>query len=82
MVRTSSRKGSRSPYCGDWLIWPLSIAYFDTVRLVVAWCELRGGFRHFRTDRISRAEFLEEGFQCSRERLLAQWVKLGLNQPG
>lgn len=63
---------------GGRLIWPLSIAYFDTVRLVVAWCELREGFRHFRTDRISQVEFLEEGFQCSRERLLAQWGESGV----
>jgi len=34
-------------------IWPFALAFFDRVRMVVAWCELRQGFRHFRTDRIA-----------------------------
>src|SRR6202047_293674 len=34
-------------------IWPFALAFFDHVRVVVAWCELRKAFRHFRTDRIS-----------------------------
>ncbi|MDA0241176.1 MAG: YafY family protein, partial [Proteobacteria bacterium] len=45
------------------VIWPIAIAYFETVRLIVAWCELRTDFRHFRTDRIQHAEFLEEIYQ-------------------
>ena len=42
------------------VIWPIAVAYFDRARLIVGWCELREGFRHFRTDRIVRADFLEE----------------------
>ncbi len=34
------------------LIWPLAIGFFDKVQIIVAWCELRRDFRHFRTDRI------------------------------
>jgi predicted DNA-binding transcriptional regulator YafY len=33
-------------------IWPFALAFFDRVRIVVAWCELRQAFRNFRTDRI------------------------------
>jgi predicted DNA-binding transcriptional regulator YafY len=33
-------------------IWPFALAFFDRVRVVVAWCELRQGYRYFRTDRI------------------------------
>ena len=33
----------------DRVIWPLFIAYFDEVRIVVAWCEKRDDYRHFRT---------------------------------
>ena len=33
-------------------IWPFALAFFERVRVVVAWCELRRGFRHFRADRI------------------------------
>ena len=36
-------------------IWPFALGFFDRVRIVVAWCELREGFRHFRTDRIEGA---------------------------
>ena len=28
--------------------------------MLIAWCELRQGFRHFRADRIIEAETLEE----------------------
>jgi len=33
-------------------IWPFLLAYRDEVQLICAWCELRKGFRHFRTDRV------------------------------
>jgi predicted DNA-binding transcriptional regulator YafY len=48
-------------------IWPVIIGYAETVRLLAAWCELRQDFRHFRTDRIVDAEFLDErhGYRLS-----------------
>jgi predicted DNA-binding transcriptional regulator YafY len=33
-------------------IWSFALAYFDAVRVVMAWCEMREDFRNFRTDRI------------------------------
>lgn len=54
-------------------IWPISVAYFQTVRLLVAWCELRDAFRHFRTDRIEVVEFLDERYPMSAEVLRAAW---------
>ncbi len=33
-------------------IWPISIAFFDTSRVVTGWCELRQAYRNFRIDRI------------------------------
>lgn len=41
-------------------IWPIAVVYFDAVRLLAAWCELRTDFRHFRTDRVQSVAFLEE----------------------
>jgi predicted DNA-binding transcriptional regulator YafY len=41
-------------------VWPIAIGYLETVRMMVAWCEMRKDFRHFRTDRITAAEFLDE----------------------
>ena len=57
------------------VIWPIAVAYFDAVRVIVAWCELRKAFRHFRTDRIVRYEFLEVRYPTPRVRLRAQWLK-------
>jgi predicted DNA-binding transcriptional regulator YafY len=36
-------------------IWPFQLGFMDNARVVVAWCELRGAFRFFRTDRIVSA---------------------------
>jgi predicted DNA-binding transcriptional regulator YafY len=55
------------------VIWPIAIGYFETVRLVAAWCELRQDFRHFRTDRVVEAEFLEERYPDRRATLHAAW---------
>jgi predicted DNA-binding transcriptional regulator YafY len=41
-------------------IWPVIIGYFEAIRMLAAWCELREDLRNFRTDRIVAAEFLEE----------------------
>lgn len=54
-------------------IWPTIIGYADTVRLLAAWCELRGSFRHFRTDRIVEADFLDETHGCRPAELRARW---------
>ncbi|MBT3790967.1 MAG: YafY family transcriptional regulator [Alphaproteobacteria bacterium] len=54
-------------------IWPIAVAYFHTVRLIVAWCESRENFRHFRTDRIKSTEFLEDTYPTRTEVLRKQW---------
>ncbi|MEI9851700.1 MAG: WYL domain-containing protein [Sphingomonas sp.] len=37
------------------VVWPFALAFFDKVRVLLGWCELRQDFRHFRTDRIAMA---------------------------
>lgn len=59
----------------DRIIWPIAVAYYDSVRLIVGWCELREGFRHFRSDRIVQADFLATRYRTSRARLRAAWKK-------
>jgi len=54
-------------------IWPIAIGYLETVRMVVGWCELRRDFRHFRTDRVTAAEFLEERMPERQAVLRARW---------
>jgi predicted DNA-binding transcriptional regulator YafY len=57
------------------VLWPIAVSYWETARLIVAWCELRKGFRHFRTDRVVSYEFLEAKYPTTRQRLRAQWRK-------
>ncbi len=54
-------------------VWPVMIGYADAVRLLAAWCELRNGFRHFRTDRIIQAKFLEEAHGSNMPDLKRRW---------
>ncbi len=55
-------------------IWPTLIGYAEAVRLLAAWCELRRAFRHFRTDRIVAADFLDDRHGCRPGELRAQWT--------
>jgi predicted DNA-binding transcriptional regulator YafY len=54
-------------------IWPFGVGYFDEARVVMAWCELRQGFRHFRADRIASCQTLEARYPLGRRCLLKNW---------
>ena len=54
-------------------IWPFALAFFDQVRVVVAWCELREDFRSFRADRIMSFQPLTTKYSRSRQSLLKEW---------
>jgi predicted DNA-binding transcriptional regulator YafY len=56
-------------------IWPVLVGYAETVRLLISWCELRQDFRHFRTDRIVAAEFLDEHHGCRLSDLKNRWKR-------
>ena len=55
------------------VIQPFAVAYYVEATLVCAWCELRNDIRHFRTDRVDRAEVLDEGFTLP-EPVIAAWL--------
>jgi predicted DNA-binding transcriptional regulator YafY len=55
------------------IIWPIALAFYDRVRVLVAWCELRTGYRHFRIDRIATLESGEERYPRRRAALLKEW---------
>jgi predicted DNA-binding transcriptional regulator YafY len=57
------------------VIWPVAVGYMETARVVAAWCELRQDFRHFRTDRVAGAVFLEERYPARPAALRSQWRK-------
>ena len=55
------------------MIWPISLAFFDQVRVLAAWCETRADFRHFRADRIS--DLIDTNLRYPRRRrvLMKEW---------
>ncbi len=55
------------------LIWPMALAFFEQVRVIVAWCELRQDFRHFRADRIETATDTAQRYPGARRTLLRSW---------
>jgi predicted DNA-binding transcriptional regulator YafY/glutathione S-transferase len=75
-IAYSDEKGSRTAR----IIWPAALSFFDSTRILAAWCELRGGFRHFRADRIETAELLAERMPKSRKVLAKEWRKTLLTE--
>ncbi|HTJ93572.1 MAG TPA: YafY family protein [Pararobbsia sp.] len=61
-----SRQSSRT-------IWPFALGFFDSVHVLVAWCELRNDFRHFRTDRILSLDLMTQRYPRRRHALLKAW---------
>ena len=57
------------------IIWPLFVAYFDHVRLIVGWCELRQDFRHFRNDRLQSVALVDEKYPGRRLALIKEWER-------
>ena len=56
-------------------IWPVALAYHKGTRLLAAWCELRGDFRHFRVDRMHRLVCTTDKVPERREALFHRWWK-------
>jgi predicted DNA-binding transcriptional regulator YafY len=54
-------------------VWPFALAFFDRTRYLVAWCELRDAFRHFRTDRVASLTALAVRYPRARRALLREW---------
>ena len=57
------------------VIWPLLIAYLDASRYIVAWCETRQDYRHFRTDRVLEIAVLDGKYAARRAVLIKGWDK-------
>ena len=57
-------------------VWPFALAFFDRVRMMVAWCELRDGYRHFRTDRVTALTWTDSRYPRRRQALLKEWRAL------
>ena len=43
-------------------VWPFLVGYHAGLQVLIAWCELRCGFRVFRLDRVQLLTFLDEPY--------------------
>lgn len=57
------------------VLWPVLIGYFQHARGLVAFCELRNDFRHFRTDRMISLEVLDAHPPRRRAILVREWER-------
>jgi predicted DNA-binding transcriptional regulator YafY len=55
------------------LIWPFALGFFDRVRIILGWCELRQDYRHFRADRIVGMTLTGVRYPRRRHALLKAW---------
>jgi predicted DNA-binding transcriptional regulator YafY len=65
--RDAQGKGSRRT------VWPFALGFFEEARVMVAWCETREEFRHFRVDRIAQLQPLQARYPRRRQALLKAW---------
>ncbi|WP_281929996.1 helix-turn-helix transcriptional regulator [Roseibium album] len=57
------------------IVWPLLIAFLDRSRYLVAWCETREDFRHFKTDRVQELKVLGGKYPGRRTVLIRDWER-------
>lgn len=55
------------------ILWPCAVGFFEQCQVMVAWCELREDFRHFRVDRIVSLTIQGERYPLRRQNLLKKW---------
>lgn len=55
------------------VVWPLVLIYYADNATLVAWCELRQDYRHFRLDRILASAELEARFAGAGDGMRARW---------
>jgi predicted DNA-binding transcriptional regulator YafY len=64
------------------VVWPFALAFFESRRVLAAWCELRDANRHFRVDRIDDAQVSTERYPTPRHVLLREWrEQVGFREP-
>jgi predicted DNA-binding transcriptional regulator YafY len=54
-------------------VWPFALGFYEKVRVVAAWCELRQDYRHFRTDRIVTLAVTDKRYPRRRQAMLKEW---------
>ena len=64
------------------VIWPIAVSYFDAQRQIIGWCELRKGFRSFRTDCMLDMDVQKEKYPEGRKVLLKRWQEQVRDETG
>lgn len=60
--------------CSNRVVHPLGLFYWGKVWTLVAWCELRNDFRHFRIDRMDKVETMPVCFETLPGRTLQDFL--------
>jgi predicted DNA-binding transcriptional regulator YafY len=69
VLQYADAKGGRSKRT----VWPVALGFFDRVRVLAAWCELRQDYRHFRTDRIVALRLTDQRYPRRRRAMMVEW---------
>lgn len=70
-VSYTSEKGERT----ERTVWPMALAFFPPVWLLMAWCELRQDFRAFRVDRVTAISFDETRYPQEPGKRLIDYLR-------
>ncbi|MHA1566123.1 MAG: helix-turn-helix transcriptional regulator [Alphaproteobacteria bacterium] len=57
------------------IVWPLGLAFYGPVWVLMSWCELRRDFRTFRIDRMTQAQILSDGFIHEPGKTIGDYLK-------
>lgn len=55
------------------VVWPFALGFFEQVRVVMVWCEMRAALRHLRVDRMIALDMQDARYPVRRQVLLKQW---------
>ena len=56
------------------VVWPFAVGFFNQAHVLVAWCETRQDYRHFRLDRIQNLLDSGNPYPQHRQSLLKSWA--------
>jgi len=62
-------------------VLPLGLFFWGNCWSLIAWCELRQGFRNFRVDRIDKLDVLDERFELTPGRTLDDFFAAAESRP-
>ncbi|MGA9658018.1 MAG: YafY family protein [Asticcacaulis sp.] len=57
----------------DRIVWPIALGFYEHIRIIVVWCEMRQAFRHLRADRILSWTSLDNRYPQRRAVLFKAW---------